>query len=118
MQLISRLREAGLQADVRSLFGAQTLADLAASLDGAGAELEVPANLIPDNTRIITPDMLPLVALEQAAIDQALKAVPDGAVNVQDIYPLTPLQEGMLFHHLAAEEGDAYLLSTLSLIHI
>ena len=87
ISLINRLREAGLQTDVRSLFSAPTLADLAASLNEAGAELQIPANLIPDNTQIITPDMLPLVALEQTAIDRALKAVPGGAGNVQDIYP-------------------------------
>ena len=45
ISLINRLREAGLQADVRSLFGARTLADLAASLDEGVTEIEIPCLL-------------------------------------------------------------------------
>ncbi|PKA73027.1 arthrofactin-type cyclic lipopeptide synthetase B [Pseudomonas baetica] len=109
--LIERMRQADLRTDVRVLFSQPTLAALAAAV-GSGREVEVPANLIPADCTHITPDMLPLVQLDQASIERIVATVPGGAANVQDIYPLAPLQEGILYHYITAERGDPYLLQS------
>ena len=109
VKLIERMRQVGLSADVRVLFCQPTLAALAAAV-GGGIEIEVPANGIPEGCKHITPDMLTLTTLDQASIERIVAGVPGGAANVQDIYPLAPLQEGILYHHIAAEQGDPYLL--------
>ncbi len=109
--LIERMRQMGLSADVRALFSQPSLAALAAAV-GGGTEIVVPANLIPERCEHITPDLLPLISLTQAQIDLVVAGVPDGAANVQDIYPLAPLQAGILYHHLSAEQGDPYVLQS------
>ncbi|NWB98491.1 amino acid adenylation domain-containing protein, partial [Pseudomonas gingeri] len=109
--LIERMRQVGLSADVRVLFGQPTLSALAAAVGGS-TEIVVPANLIPQGCEHITPDLLSLISLNQAQIDRVVATVPGGVVNVQDIYPLAPLQEGILFHHLSASEGDPYVLQS------
>ena len=112
VQMMERLRRVGLSAEVRQVFDSPTLAGLAGVLsDEAVEEYEVPSNCIPPGAAVITPEMLPLVDLQPADVARILDAVPGGAANVEDIYPLAPLQEGILFHHLLDEgSGDAYVL--------
>jgi amino acid adenylation domain-containing protein len=112
IKLIARLRQAALKVDVRDVFAASTLAELAAVVT-ADHGAEVPPNLITEAVTAITPEMLPLVDLDEAEIERVVKTVPGGTANVQDIYPLAPLQEGILFHHLMEPAGDAYLMRSL-----
>ncbi|KPW56401.1 Amino acid adenylation, partial [Pseudomonas caricapapayae] len=111
VSLMGRMRQAGLSADVRLLFAQPTLSAFAEVL-GNSHEVEVPANGIVVGCTRITPSMLPLADLSEDAIERIVRAVPGGTANVQDIYALAPLQEGVLFHHLASVEGDPYLLNT------
>ncbi|RBL69027.1 non-ribosomal peptide synthetase [Pseudomonas sp. MWU13-2625] len=109
--MIERMRQLDLSSDVRVLFSQPTLAALAASV-GSGREIEVPANRIAADCTHITADMLPLLQLDQPTLDRIVATVPGGAANVQDIYPLAPLQEGILYHHITAAQGDPYLLQS------
>ncbi|MCF8992429.1 condensation domain-containing protein, partial [Pseudomonas carnis] len=105
VQLVQRMRQAGLRADVQVLFGQPTLAALAAAC--VGHEQAVPANRIPAGCTHITQDLLVLAELDQTSLDRIVAGIPGGAANVQDIYPLAPLQEGLLYHHLT-DAHDPY----------
>ncbi|WP_186020187.1 non-ribosomal peptide synthetase [Burkholderia gladioli] len=110
VQLIERLRQIGLTLAIRDLFEQPALAALSATL-GQSREVVVPENRIGPDTRAITPDLLPLADLSQTDIDRIVAQVPGGIANIQDIYALSPLQDGILFHHILSTHGDPYLLS-------
>ncbi|MFI6730095.1 amino acid adenylation domain-containing protein, partial [Streptomyces atratus] len=51
-----------------------------------------------------TPSDFPLVSLSQAGVEELEAAVSGG---VEDVWPLSPLQEGLLFHSLFDDGGGA-----------
>jgi amino acid adenylation domain-containing protein len=111
--LIERMRQAGVQSDVRVLFSQPSVAAMAAAGESVRNTVAVPPNRIPAGCEVITPEMLPLVTLNEQQIEAVVAQVEGGARNVQDIYPLAPLHEGMLFHHISGGEGDPYLQSMM-----
>ncbi|HET8662565.1 MAG TPA: amino acid adenylation domain-containing protein, partial [Micromonosporaceae bacterium] len=109
IRLLSRIRTTlGTDIKIRTLFETPTPAGLARA---AGAEpIVVPDNAIPPGAQEITADMLPLVELSDAEVERIVATVAGGAPNVADVYPLAPIQEGLLFHHLLADgDNDPYL---------
>ncbi|WP_422775659.1 amino acid adenylation domain-containing protein [Pseudomonas mediterranea] len=115
VQLLEQLRRNGWNLDIRSVFERSTLAAQARRLEAldSSAAPEASVSAIAPSCSRITPEMLDLVALSQARIDQIAAQVPGGAANIQDIYPLGPLQAGMLYHHRAQRDGDRYVLRSL-----
>ncbi len=123
MHLMERLRQHGLAVDVRSLYLSQDLKELATAVssphDTPNSSSTAPrsnsSTALPEGTTAITPEMLPLVPLlAPEHIDQIIQTTPGGVANIQDIYPLAPLQEGFLFHSLVArDQGDAYVRPVL-----
>ncbi len=52
-----------------------------------------------------TPSDFPLARLSQSELDQVLR---ERRQNIDDLYPLSPMQQGMLFHSLYAPDGQLY----------
>ncbi|HEY6922732.1 MAG TPA: amino acid adenylation domain-containing protein [Steroidobacteraceae bacterium] len=113
--LQDRLRRLGFHTEAHCVYANPTISTLAQTLANAAATpYEIPANRIPAGCEAITPSMLPLIDLEPQHIAAIADTVPGGAANIQDIYPLAPLQEGVFFHHLLkGKGGDTYLLPIL-----
>ncbi|MCB4424428.1 amino acid adenylation domain-containing protein [Xenorhabdus nematophila] len=116
VNLIEQLHNFGWRLDVRSVFATPVLNELAQSIlasQNDTRDFVVPPNLIPADCTEITPEMLPLVSLSQDEINAITDTIPGGVSNVQDIYPLAPLQKGILFQHLLQTQGDDYLLQSM-----
>ncbi len=94
IQLVSRARKAGLVITPRAVFQHQTVAALAAV---AVSVAETAGGSVQSD--------LPMVALTQEERAQLASAYP----QIEDILPLSPLQQGLLFHALYdAQAPDVY----------
>jgi hypothetical protein len=112
--MLERLRQKGWSPTFARCSPTLTLSAIA----GFGEQPEYsgpprPAESDPADCSAITPEMLPLVRLTQEEIDHIVGSVPAAPATCRIFYPLAPLQEGILFHHLLEKEGDAYLWRTV-----
>ncbi|MFF2552775.1 amino acid adenylation domain-containing protein [Nocardia sp. NPDC058058] len=95
IQIVSRARARGVAFKAKDMFAARTVAGLAEI-----ATVTVESNEEPE---LATG---PLVRLDPDALDRLRQRYP----TMSDVWPLTPLQSGMLFHAQLAESSvDAYM---------
>jgi len=110
MKLSSQLKESGFEIAISDIFNAENLQQMALLLVETKNSLisaDGVASKIPESCNYITPEMLDLVSLSQAEILELSADLPGGMANIQDIYPLAPLQEGVLFIHKLSEMKQA-----------
>ncbi|MEM0939406.1 MAG: amino acid adenylation domain-containing protein [Bacteroidota bacterium] len=114
VRLISNIQEIGYDISIRDIFSYPSIAVLSTKLSPVQETYQVPENGIKEDCPYITPSMVPLVDLSQEELEKIMDEVPGGGANIQDIYPLAPLQEGIYFHYLMSDssKGDPYIVST------
>ncbi|AKJ04229.1 non-ribosomal peptide synthase protein (TIGR01720 family)/amino acid adenylation domain-containing protein [Archangium gephyra] len=115
IRIISRAAQAGVHITAKQLFSQPTIARLAAVAGAASSQsLEPVARARASEGRDhFTPSDFPLVKLGQQELDALVERVARGDAsrrrNIEDLYPLSPLQKGLLFHVLHASSADMYL---------
>ncbi|MEL6558317.1 MAG: amino acid adenylation domain-containing protein [Bacteroidota bacterium] len=115
IRLIARIQKLGYTVNIKDFYADPNIALLSTKLTSAESGYQVPKNGIIAGCTYLTPSMVTLVDLSQEEIEKIMDHVPGGGANIQDIYPLSPLQEGIYFHHLIsdAERGDPYVFPRL-----
>ncbi|WP_244327631.1 amino acid adenylation domain-containing protein [Roseibium sp. RKSG952] len=92
LRVIGRLSHAGVSVSVKDFYQAPVLGDLATSLEGGG---------VSGDAEYIAANSSPFGLVDRQLVGQL-------PANVVDAYPLTRLQEGMLFHSRKDDDGSAY----------
>jgi amino acid adenylation domain-containing protein len=101
IQLVSRARRAGLLLDPAHLFRHPNIAELAAAAESSTAHQSLDEMSIQTVAPFqLTPDGLEVEVVKRAFEDNG---------GIEDLYPLTPAQQGMLFHTLADPEAGHYV---------
>jgi aryl carrier-like protein len=95
VQIVAKARRAGLVLTVKQIFEHQTVAALARHATAALVAGESP------------PDF-PKAGLDARGLNELAPLLPD-LENVEDVYPLSPVQSGMLFHSLMAPGSGVYV---------
>ncbi|WP_312936089.1 non-ribosomal peptide synthetase [Pseudomonas sp.] len=118
IQVVSRAAQANIHFTPGELFQYQTIEGLAGiarqhAVEASPGLPQLPSDwragrAVAEQDRPPTPADFPLAQLTQSQ----LHALPVPAAQVQTLYPLSPMQQGMLFHTLQSSEGGLYVTQT------
>ncbi len=100
--IIAKAHRAGLQLTPKQIFQYQTIAELA----------QVVSTLPVQTEQQVTPPPFSLVQLESQQLEQLVGP----GVQIEDCYPLGPLQERMLFRYLSAPVPGLYSMQRIAVV--
>ena len=101
IQIVSRARQTNLALEPAHLFRHPTIAELAIAAEAIGE----PGESTESSTRNVAPFELIPGGIDRDAIERAFA----GGGGIEDAYPLTSVQEGMLFHTLVDPDAGNYI---------
>ncbi|KAF1029385.1 MAG: Linear gramicidin synthase subunit B [Burkholderia plantarii] len=106
LDIAAQVRDGALAIELRhpggDRYDAATLEALAAELR---RELDAVLAHCTSGAAGLTPADVPLAAIDQARLD----ALPVAATELADLYPLAPMQAGIVFHSLLGAQPGAYV---------
>ncbi|EIK94329.1 non-ribosomal peptide synthetase [Pseudomonas sp. M47T1] len=105
IQVVSRAREAGLHLTPKDVFQHQRLQQLAAQASPVQAPVQAMTQALHVPGMPLRAEHFPLAGLQQ----QQLDALGLDEARVEAILPLSPMQQGMLFHSVEVQEEGLYV---------
>ncbi|HEX7736849.1 MAG TPA: amino acid adenylation domain-containing protein [Ktedonobacteraceae bacterium] len=119
IRIVARVQQAGLHLTPRLLFQYQTIAELAEVIEplpvaarpdpNTERVLEPPCQLTPPAGDGYTPANFPLARLTQQQLDELFARDQE----IEDIYPLAPMQRNILFQRLHSQNPELYWLCAI-----
>ncbi|MFM0381669.1 AMP-binding protein, partial [Paraburkholderia strydomiana] len=98
LQIVAKARDAGLHVTPRMVFEAPTVQQLARA-----------AGPVPASASASLAGVEPSAVTSASASSDLWRALGITPEHVEDVYPATPLQSGLLYHTLAESQQGAYL---------
>ncbi|WP_411130313.1 non-ribosomal peptide synthase/polyketide synthase [Streptomyces sp. x-19] len=113
LDVVSRVQDGALHVDLHysgAVYDTARMRALAARY--RDALREAVAYCLTEGTGGRTPSDFPLVSWDQATVDRVIGT----GEHIADVYPLSPMQQGMLFHSVESGGGDAAYVEQMSFV--
>jgi amino acid adenylation domain-containing protein len=101
IQLVSRARQAGLHLEPTQLFRYPSVAELAAAVEAGPVSRE--------HGKSLAPVSQPFGLIPEGVDPEEVRRTFAERGGIEDLFPLTPVQAGMLYHTVADPEAGCYV---------